>query len=1189
MSSSQRWILISCGILIPLVGFIVHHRLVRHDSSGSAHRSAIPYGPQFIAAYGQLPLSFEHNQGHADSSIQFLAHGPRQAIALTSNEAILELPSGGEAAQTSKATPSGLVETLGSVMPNLLKDRWAPTIEDTKQSVDTRLVRIVIAGARPDVQGIGIEKLPGKANYLLGNDSRQWKTNIATYSKVKFEGVYPGIDLIYYGNQEQLEDDFVVNPGSNPKSIKLSFQGVEKVQVDKSTGDLVLNGDRHADELRLRKPLIYQLSGANTTVEEPGDRQFVDGEYSIDAQGRVGFEIAKYDGSKPLVIDPVVSYFTYLGGMLPDFALRVAVDSLGDAYVTGATVSPNFPVSGALRSTLLVSVCGQGFTGSVKSFPCPDAFVTKLNATGTAAIYSTYLGGSRSDMGIGITVDSSGNAYVVGETESQDFPVTPTAFQTTLLAGGPGNHVSSAFLTKLSATGSQILYSTYLGATSPVFAPSTFASAVAADNSGNAYVVGFTRAQNFPTTAGVIQPSMDGISCPYMLAFGAVGYNSTASVQDMVGVSAPAGCNWSATSNSAWLTVTSGSSGSGNGTVSFTVAANTGVGRAGTITIAGQDFDVAQVGVSTCSSGITLSPQFGHVGIAGGTLDVNVSAPSGCSWTSTSGVPWITITSGSSGSGNGAVSFSVSPSTARLGRVALFIIAEKLFSLGQNGSCNYLGCSDGFVSKLNTSASGNASLVYSTYLGGSTFDAATSVAIDANGNAYVAGGTLSSNFPTLNAFQAAPAGSSCGPPWRHTCASAFLTRLNPTATAVLFSTYIGGSADNAATAVALDTSDNAYVTGFTNSTDFPVSPGVVQPLHAAASCFFGTLFVECPDAFVAKFSSSGSRLYSTYLGGTGTDLGLSIVADSEGNAYVTGTTNSTNFPTSNPFQASPGGGTCSFRGPSPARTSFTFTCPDVFVSELNSTGSALVFSSYLGGNEADLGTGIALDSSGNIYVTGATMSRGLATAGALQASPSGMGDAFVAKISTAAADFSLSIAAGSSSSATVSAGNTAAYNLQVNPIGGFSGPVALSCTGAPAQAVCTPSTSPLSVSGTAAVPFIVDVTTNKCSMVPPDLDRQLKLQDPNQHNGVKALLLAIAILLCWFVVGRRSNAIRSFVRTAMLVVGLALLSTACGSSPTSMPTPPPTCTPTPTGNSTLTVTGTSGSVSHTQTLTLTVN
>src|SRR5882672_6698005 len=1046
MRTPQRARILFClGAFVILLGFIARVYLARKPSGVSAThvadpRSTIANGPQLIAAYGKLPLSFEPNKGQLDQSVQFIAHGATQAILLNSAEAILELPGGDESAQTSNAGMPAYISSLTSLIPNLLgSDPPRPSAE--ARSADPRILSMTLVGARRDFQGVGMEKLPGTANYFVGNDPKNWKTKIETYSRVKYEKVYPGIDLIYYGNQQQLENDFVVNPGGDPKSIELVFQGAQGVRLDESTGDLLLGtGHRHED-IRLRKPVIYQQGDATSATEKDGAKQFVDGSYVIDPQDRVGFAIAQYDRSRPLIIDPVLSYFTYLGGMLPDFALRIAVDSSGNAYVTGATISPNFPAStGALRGTLLVSVCGtsnpNGLFGH-RQFPCPDAFVTKLNPTGTAAVYSTYLGGTRSDIGVGIAVDSTGNAYVAGETESSDFPTTASGFQ-----HGSLPRLSRAFLVKLDPTGSQNLYSTYLGGTSGSQLNTgfdsindSFATGVAADNSGDVYVAGYTRSNSFPTTPGVIQPSP-------------------------------------------------------------------GAGTA-----------------------------------------IQVGPGKGCN-------------------------------TA---------ITGQLFP-----------CSDGFVAKLNTNLAGASSLVYSTYLGGNNYDAASGIGIDNNGNAYVVGATLSSNFPTANAFQTAFGGGQCGAfsggflqVWKHVCAEAFVTKLNSTATALVFSTYLGGSADNAATSVAVDSAGNAFVTGFTNSTNFPTSAGVTQPSHSTGLCAFGTLSIECPDAFVTKFSSAGSRLYSTYLGGAGADVGLGVAADSQGNAYITGTTNSTNFPTSNPFQTNPGGGTCTFRGHGGAP--FSFTCPDVFVSELDSTGATLLFSSYLGGNNADIGTGIAVDASNNIYLTGATLSTGLATAGVLQSSPGGMGDAFVAKIgSVSVSDFSIGAASGGSLSATVTAGNPAVYNLQVNPSGGFTGSVSLACTGAPAYAGCTPSTTPVTVSGTSSVPFIVNVTTTKGSFVAPGRIRELFPRIPKSPVTMNFFLFLVALAICRMALKGRTTSIRAYVHAAILLVALTTLLTACGSGGygggTGGGTPG-----TPAGTYTLTITGTSGGLSHTANLTLTVN
>jgi hypothetical protein len=681
-------------------------------------------------SYGKLPLHFEANRGQTDKDVRFLSHGAGYSLYLTASETVLVL-----------AKPN----------PDAKHDAKAPV-----KSVALRM-SLVGAARKPVVSGL--DEQPGKANYFIGKDPAQWRTNVPTYAKVQYQNVYPGIDLVYYGNQRQLEYDFVVAPGADPKKIVLAFKGANKVEID-AQGDLVLHAP--GGDVRQHKPIVYQ--------EIDGIRQEIAGRYVRKSAKRVGFEVAAYDTSRPLVIDPIVlSYSTYLGGSDSDSARAIAVDADGNAYVTGATSSINFPTT----------------AGSFKpASNTSDAFITKLNPAGSALVYSTYLGGSDSDSGLGVAVDAAGNAYVTGTTRSSDFPTTAGAFQTSQSSIG-----DDAFLMKLDPTGSTLAYSTYLGGSGI-----DGSGAIAVDADGNAYVTGWTSSIDFPTTPDAFQR-----------------------------------------------------------------------------TIAGDR--------------------------------------------------------------------------------------------------------DAFVTKLNP---GGSALVYSTYLGGlgSSDEAGVGIAVDANGNAYVTGQTTSANFPTTaNSFQPAFGGGI-------TYGDAFVTKLNPTGTALVYSTYLGGNASDGGRGIAVDVDGNAYVTGTTASRNFPTTLGAFQTTFGGQDPNFGF-----GDVFVTKINPDGSALvYSTFLGGSGADYGLGIAVDASGHAHVTGWTTSINFPTTlGAVQAIPGG---------------------TFVTKLDPAGSALIFSTYLGrgaGGSHEVSWGVAVASDGGVYVAGVTDSGNFPTTiGAFQPTLGGQSDAFIAKIVEAA-------------------------------------------------------------------------------------------------------------------------------------------------------------------------------------------
>ncbi len=405
-------------------------------------------------AYGKLPLSFQANQGQANDRVKFLSRGRGYSLFLTSTEAVLALH---------KSSGPNAQHGIGTV----------PTTTELKNNQATWLtvlrMRFVEASRNPKVTGL--EELPGKVNYFIGNDPKKWHTNIPTYAKVKYQDVYPGVDLIYYGNQRQLEYDLIVAPGTDPKVITLAFEGADKFEID-AQDNLILHAV--GEQIRLHKPLIYQ--------DVKNVRQKISGGYVLKDNHKIGFRVAAYDASQPLIIDPVLSYSTYLGGSGHDYGDGIVVDSDGNAYVTGSTNSVILPVPPPPYSMSTTDIPFQPeLAGGY------DAFVVKLSNDGSALIYGTYLGGNGDDVGHGIAVDSSGNAYVTGRNFSSDFPTTTGAFDES------HNGSYDAFVTKLNPTGSSLVYSTFLGGSE-----SDYGNDIAVDTSDNIYVTGRTYSSDFP-------------------------------------------------------------------------------------------------------------------------------------------------------------------------------------------------------------------------------------------------------------------------------------------------------------------------------------------------------------------------------------------------------------------------------------------------------------------------------------------------------------------------------------------------------------------------------------------------------------------------------------------------------------------------------------------------------------------
>src|ERR1019366_4863515 len=381
-------------------------------------------------------------------------------------------------------------------------------------SVDT--LRMSLIGANPEANAVGLARQPGVVSYFIGNDPKNWRSGIPTYGKVKYPQIYPGVDLVFYGNQRQLEYDFVVAPGADPNRIAWRIDGA-RASVD-AEGNLALSAPN--GPASFKKPVLYQMDGDKKTS--------VEGAFAV-AGNQIRFRLGSYDHSRALIIDPVLSYASYLAGSGNDHIGRaldnnpngtsqgIAVDGAGSAYVTGYTYSIDFPTKNPYQSAPPAKVTG------VPPGQWPSAFVTKFSPDGSSLVYSTYLGGNGYDYAYAIVVDSSGNAYVTGETDSPDFPATAGAYQTVCSpspnnTGAPvqnssncGGADTSAFVTKLNATGTGLVYSTFLGGNGSY----AYATAIAVDGAGRAYIAGneaencylgqpFTFQSCFPTTSGAV-------------------------------------------------------------------------------------------------------------------------------------------------------------------------------------------------------------------------------------------------------------------------------------------------------------------------------------------------------------------------------------------------------------------------------------------------------------------------------------------------------------------------------------------------------------------------------------------------------------------------------------------------------------------------------------------------------------
>jgi uncharacterized protein (TIGR03437 family) len=642
--------------------------------------------------------------------------------------------------------------------------------------------RIQWLSGNPRTQIRGERPLPGSVSYFLGNDPTKWRTDVPRYSDVRYSDVYAGIDLVFTNRAGQLEYDWIVSPGADASKIEIAFPSADSVRLDSNGGLVITTG---ASQIVQHRPVLYQSTGR------------VAGGYRLHRGNRVTFDIAKYDRLKPLIIDPVLSYSTYLGGSGNDGAFAIAVDATGNAYVAGASWSPDMQP-------------GSGLGAPSAAGAPPNAFVAKLNPAGTELLYLAYLGGSDRDYSLGIAVDESGNAYVTGGTNSTDFPVTPGAFQRTY--GGTGGSslppsfapAGDAFIAKLNVAGNRLIYSSYLGGHS-----GDQAYGIRVDSAGSAYVAGSTLAaglpgvpETFPTTTGAFQTTRggdDGFVAKVNADGTALLYSTFVggTTEDYVLGLAVDGAG------SAYITGITGSH-------DFPVTP----GAAQTAYAGGPSAFVARL--NPAGTALVYGTFLGGSG-DNEAYGIEVD-PAGNAYVT------------------GATNSRDFPTTANA-----FVTSNR--APGAQG--------DVFAVKLNPA--GNT-LLYSAVFGGNGSDFGSAIAVDAGGNAYIAGRTFPRNVVYSSIPTTANAIQRCG------YNDAFITKLDPTGSKLLYSSHLGGSGLSAATAIAVGPDSSVWVAGSTTGADFPVTPGAVQTAYkGAGSSPFDpdSLMPYGGDAFVAKMDLTG--------------------------------------------------------------------------------------------------------------------------------------------------------------------------------------------------------------------------------------------------------------------------------------------------------------------------------------------
>ena len=1076
-----------------------------------------------------LPLIFEPNQGQAnldpaDRRARFVTHGSGYSMVLGYDGVILSLVS---RTHVTSSRSESRVQTLG----------------------------MKLAGANANASLGAADQLPGKSNYFIGNNPAKWRMGVPQFARVRYENVYPGINLVFYGNEGHLEYDFQVAPGGDPSQAELEFSGAKKLEL--KDGSLVIRGENGS--LRLNAPSVYQ--------EIDGRKQPVEGSFVLRAANRAGFAVGAYDHSRELIIDPILNFSTYFGGSGDEHSTSVTVDGSLNIYLTGSTTSPNLPVTpGAKQGTL---------NGA------QNVYVAKiqppLGSVQALLMELTYLGGSGTDYPVGLEVDGEGNPFVAGTTTSADFPTTATnAYQAT--AASAGTHV---FVTKLKFDFSQLVYSSYLSGNG-----TDIASGMTIDPAGDLYVTGTTTsvetssseqfpASNLPeslpfqstprATSGTAQffvtkvnTNAPGIaSIPYSTYFGGGTFNGTL-VATGGGITVDTNLNIYFT-----------------GTTNFTYSGCTGCSVTDfPILNAYQpclDTPPATTIVNPQSCANTATPTAPDAFVA--RLNPNAVQGQQLIWSTYLGGTQNDSSTGvavDSGAANVyVVGTTNSPDFVNTGAINSFASFQKcLNNHPPTPASGTVTCAtqtspapdDAFVARLSNPSIGaiNIALNYFSYLGGANNEQGLAITVDSNSGALITGWTQSPFVPpagTDGNFPVTPYPSSIQSTLNGT-QDAFIARLNTGAivgqtTIASWASYFGGSGIDAGTGIALDVNQNAYLAGETNSTDLQVAKALQANNGGGYDSFvtqFGTAVSLSIQGVLSlgtnqQYISAGNPATFTYtVTNNGPDLASNIVvianmSTQATGVQLTGVSGSLN-----------GAGTCSGSGatnpniscgPISLQSGSTATLTITATPTANSSGTSPVF--FNGGTVQAIGPG-------NIVLAQTSV-------------PAQM------------TDFSMSVSPSNQSIAV--AGDTATYSVQLTPHPLYTSSITVSCSGLPSASTCSPSTSPVSLTSSSGSAVTLSVHTTPRPVTPPAASIFTR-----RFYAIWLILPGMALVGAG---GNRRRRRIFGILTLCTLFTLLLLVPACSSTRTQPPV-----SGTPAGNYTITVTAAAGTDSKTQTIGLSV-